>query len=81
MGITTAGLLGPGQWNSEDMKGYGHVEKGGYNDRALSSLYIPGGLIVSLYKDDGSGTTNGKLTLYGPSYVDLTDSQYLGWND
>lgn len=44
------GLFAEGQYDSEDIKNH-HVDKGGYK-LATSSLVIPDGLFVTLFKED-----------------------------
>lgn len=71
------GIFPLGQYDSEDIKHH-HVDKGGYW-AATSSVIVPSGLTVTLFKGDYYSSES--LTLIGPRMVDFVNGDHKDWND
>eukprot|EP00347_Sterkiella_histriomuscorum_P016467 403353067 len=75
--VSHAGIFSVGQYDSDDIKHH-HVDKGGYKG-AASSMIVPDGLTVTLFKND---YYNGEqLTIQGPKRMDFVSGEVQGWND
>eukprot|EP00347_Sterkiella_histriomuscorum_P014316 403361339 len=70
-----AGLFAEGQYTSDDIKRH-HIDKGGHGG-ALTSIVVPDGLIVTLYKGDFYGGE--RVTIQGPKSYDMANGDLQGW--
>eukprot|EP00347_Sterkiella_histriomuscorum_P019757 403340404 len=70
-----AGIFPEGSYTSDDIKRH-HIDKG-HHGGALTSLVVPQGLIVTLFKDDYYGGE--RVTFEGPKSYDMANGDLNGY--